>query len=594
MRRERNADDPTRQKSAHFWRTAMPVFNDKREVLKGGMFPAQRAWWNSTAFIKLFIGGYGCIHGGASVDVRIGESESQMRLSDLVWMFSAFPNTTFHVKRKTADGTVNYGVLNKAWYSGAKTTRRIVIGDAVTRATDTHPFWTPDGWKKLRDLSVGDYGTVELDGKAQFRRINFIGDEHAENTYDLQLADEPHNFVADGIVLKNSGKTNVQCKRAIALAMHNAPAPYAIVSPSYGVAKETTVLTCRELLEGKALIRPNFRWDEWKRTPHEFHVRENGRHGRILIYSGEDPDKLKGPNLGAAGMDEPFIQQKAVFDQMVARIRHPKSRVREMNLTGTPEMNAWARQLAEGKLGKGLDMDTFRASTKENIALPADYVTRLLAQYDEKTAQAYLDGLFVNLNEGIIFHAFDYNSNVVDMIAPQHAHWGVGMDFNVDPMSATIFWSTHDHIHFVGEITLRNSDTVKMCQQIRARYPQVNDVYPDSNAGRSTNSPGGKTDYDYIREQGFTPHILMEGNPRLADRYNAVNGMLRPAQGPLRCTISAACEELIANLGQYTHDNCGTKIGKKYGHILDAFSYPIWHLFPLYKPSATTLHLQGF
>lgn len=391
-----------------------------------------------------------------------------------------------------------------------------------------------------------------------------------------------------------SGKTNVQCKRGIAVALHNAPAPYAIVSPSYGVAKETTILTTRELLEGKAMLRPNFHWEEWKRTPHEFHLRENGRHARILIYSGEDPDKLKGPNLGSAGIDEPFIQQKAVFDQMVARIRHPKARRLELNLTGTPESLNWGYDLAEGKLGKDLDLAVIRGSSRENAALPPAFVRNLLAQYDEKTVQAYLDGFFVNLSHGLIYHAFDRNSNVVDLEVPHHAHWGAGMDFNVNPMSATVFWSTHEHIHFVADITLRNSDTREMCREIRARFPQVNDIYPDSNAGRSTNSPGGKTDYDYIREEGFVPHVLREGNPGLADRYNAVNGMLRPAQGPLRCTFSRACETLIANIGQYTYDNCGAKTGKAFGHILDAMSYPIWQLFPLHKPNASTLQLRGY
>ena len=63
--------------------------------------------------------------------------------------------------------------------------------------------------------------------------------------------------------------------------------------------------------------------------------------GRIWIGSGDKPDGLRGPNLAWAGIDEPFIQRKEVFDQMVARVRIASAECREIYLTGTPEQMNW-------------------------------------------------------------------------------------------------------------------------------------------------------------------------------------------------------------------------------------------------------------
>ena len=47
-----------------FWRKEEPVVEENKEtnipeVLVGGMFPHQLKWWNSTAFIKVLVSGYG-------------------------------------------------------------------------------------------------------------------------------------------------------------------------------------------------------------------------------------------------------------------------------------------------------------------------------------------------------------------------------------------------------------------------------------------------------------------------------------------------------------------------------------------------------
>ena len=407
------------------------------------------------------------------------------------------------------------------------------------------------------------------------------------------------NFVRLLVGGYGSGKSLQLCKRHMALAMVNAPVPTGLVSPTYGMAKETLIPTLEDLLSAQETARKSlgqrFSWSQKKTAPYKFYmemtVPVRGGHytrrkGTITIYSGEDPKKLKGTNLSSAGIDEPFIQDLEVFTQMHARCRHPQSKVIEMNLAGTPEQLNWGYDLAEGDMRDDFDVGVVTMSTLENKALGTGYVDRLLRSFDEKTAQAYVHGLFVNLTKGLVYHAFDRRENVVPLERPSGSGIGVGMDFNVNPMAATVFWYTTgsrgEHMHFFDEIELANSDTEEMCAVLKERYWEqgLRDIYPDSNAGRATNTPGGKTDYDIIEDAGFVVNRLNQ-NPGVRDRHNCVNGMFKPTGGRIRMTIDPQCKKLIKYNSVYSHEL--RKKQKDMSHLLDARDYAAWYLFPSSK-----------
>jgi len=411
--------------------------------------------------------------------------------------------------------------------------------------------------------------------------------------------------------------------------------PSAIVSPTYAMARETVLLTLEQLATGmeqwcRYWSRPNsgvepraFGYQVKKTAPYEVKVyykrgSRPPRMGRILIYSGENPEKLKGPNLGCAGIDEPFIQDLEVFEQMNVRCRHPKARIREVNLTGTPEQLNWGYDLAEGDLADKYDVGIVQASTLENQALSRGYVNRLLAALDPKVAQAYIHGLFVNLSTGLVYYAFDRSENVVELPMPEHAELGVGMDFNVNPMAATVFWVVKSgadrHIHYFDEIELPNSDTLSMVGTLNDLYGReglvrphcaeraddfvrihrpLRDAYPDSNVGRSTVAPAGRTDYDYIQEGGMVVHRSASGNPPLRDRFNSVNGMLRPRDGRIRCTVSPRCKKLIKYQMLYSHELMNQENQKAMSHLLDARDYALYRLFPADRERLKLRSLKG-
>lgn len=388
------------------------------------------------------------------------------------------------------------------------------------------------------------------------------------------------NFIKAMVGGYGAGKTLIGSKRIIASALHNAPAPVAAISPSFGMAKKTTVETIRELLAGKrSLLGRHFDW-KYHTTDHTFHIWFRGRHARIQIASGENPDALKGPNLGAAWIDEPFIQDVEVFKQMLARVRHPEARRKEIFLTGTPENLGWGYELCEGEMKERYDVGYVRASTRANLALDG-YADRLTDAYTGKEAEAYVEGEFVNLAEGVVYHAFDKPHHVVHLDPPSDiVRWGAGMDFNVDPMSAVVFWETQNgHIHITNEFELRNSDTEYMCDEIMDVCPEVTDVFPDATgSARKTSAATAKSDFFYIREAGFNLYAKSR-NPKRRDRYTAVNSRFKSD----KLTISPACTKLQTYLMQYTFENMDKKSGECMSHLLDAFGYPIVYLYPVNK-----------
>lgn len=405
---------------------------------------------------------------------------------------------------------------------------------------------------------------------------------------------ELKNFVRLLVGGYGSGKTFMLCKRMIALALHNCPAPVIIVSPTYKIARRTTIPTMRDLLSGRERLLTKdgahrFGW-HFHQTAHEFRIWYGKKKATVIIASGENPDALKGSNLAGGGIDEPFIQKQGVLDQVMARLRHPRARQIELNLTGTPEQLNWGYDLVEGELADQYDVGFVRAATKENLALDPSYEARLRLAYDDKTVDAYLNGEFVNLAAGLVYHAFNPHVNIVDAEMPKGATLGCGMDFNVNPMAFCVFW--HDkkarRMHFFDEFELPNSDTEYACGLLTEKYPNLRNVFPDaSGRARHTNAPGGMSDFTYIQDAGLTVWSR-RANPARRDRYNSANGAMKSREvdgtpvDPI-VTISPKCKALKKNLLGYAFETMMTDEGKAMSHLVDAFSYPICYLYPAIK-----------
>ncbi len=410
------------------------------------------------------------------------------------------------------------------------------------------------------------------------------------------------NFVKLLVGGYGAGKTAIGSKWIIGMALTNAPVPVAAVAPTFPMARKTLVPSIIEYLEGKRRLLGRGFWWRYNKSVHEFHIKYHGRHGLIYILTGEKPLSLRGPNLAAAWIDEPFIQPVEVFTQMIARIRHPDAVQSQLALTGTPEQLNWGYDLAIGEMKDVHDVGVVRGSSRANKVLGHDYIHRLEGAFTDKAAEAYIEGLFVDLAAGRVYYGFrdgSENGNVQSLPIPQGAELGCGMDFNVQPMSAAVFWRAGNRIHFFDEIELENADTEYMCSYLRDKYVlpdpfrnnPLRDIYPDaSGSARHSSAPAGRTDFTYIKEAGFQINAPF-ANPKRKDRYNAVNGRLRPKVGVPVVTMEPTCKKLRKYMAQYSHEKMNKQ--KQMSHLLDAFSYPVSYLFPINKEVPTITKLEG-
>lgn len=421
------------------------------------------------------------------------------------------------------------------------------------------------------------------------------------------------NYIKAMVAGYGAGKTFIGAKRAMSLAILNDGQPHFWVSPSYKIAKRTVVPTLIELCEGKKTRESTFKY-KYNKSDMEFRISHRGRTGIIWIGSGEEPDSLKGPNIASATIDEPFIQDEEVFMQIIARVRAPKAKKREIGLLGTPEQLNWGYDICEGDKADNFDISVQHVSTLDNKALPQQYIDTLLRGYTEKMKKAFLEGKFINLSRGTVYYGFSKDRNVIRIDDPGH-ELEVGMDFNVNPMAAVVFWRSAQHVHIVSEIEIENADTEYMCgvleqdnrnnnsgEYLRGQVKnflyddgtrRVATVYPDaSGRSRHTSAVAGTSDFSIIRGDDYKRFQLISkaANPKIRDRENAVNGKLNPIKGRPTLTIDPACKKVIQYMQTYTHEMRLKQ--KEMSHLLDATGYPIAYLYPVNKPKiqVTTIH----
>jgi len=164
------------------------------------------------------LNGMGCIAGDDTVRVsRYGKSY-EIALRDLHRKFHSLPDKSAWKVRSLKGDRFGMHNLLDSMYKGDKPTLRITLADGKTfRCTPDHRIARPDGsWSEAGTLRVGDAlvtnGTVMRRGGLvvvlpKSSEIVDISDGGVVDVYDLSMETPHHNFVVNGVVVHNSGKT---------------------------------------------------------------------------------------------------------------------------------------------------------------------------------------------------------------------------------------------------------------------------------------------------------------------------------------------------------------------------------------------------
>ena len=203
--------------------------------------------------------------------------------------------------------------------------------------------------------------------------------------------------------------------------------------------------------------------------------------------------------------------------------------------------------------------------------LDADYI-KMLEGMPEMERNRFLLGLFSEVNQGLAYYSFDRERHVKEDAIKDYGTIFVGMDFNVNPMTAIIFQQQDDLWHVIDEIFLENSDTYRMCDELIKRNYRGAEIIPDSTGKNRKTS--GKSDHIILKENGF--NVLTTRNPFVKDRVNNVNRLFTSD----KIKINPRCKKLIKDLEcvAWKDEKLDQKTDTMLTHISDALGYGMWKL----------------
>ena len=163
----------------------------------------------------------------------------------------------------------------------------------------------------------------------------------------------------------------------------------------------------------------------------------------------------------------------------------------------------------------------------------------------------------------------------------------IGIDFNLNPMFATVSFIKDNTVYVFDEIQIWSSNTDEMAEEILRRYPGKKIfAYPDPAARQRRTSSARRTDASILANNGFILK-MPKSHMSIRDRINSVNSKLCNAMGIRGLLIDPGCKNLINSLVRHTY-KVGTNLPTKdegWDHANDSLGYLVSFLFPITKIS---------
>ena len=326
--------------------------------------------------------------------------------------------------------------------------------------------------------------------------------------------------------------------------------------------------------------------------------------GTILCRSMEKPGEIVGFKIGKGLIDELDLMktEKAAiaWRKIIARMRYRvPGLMNGIDVTTTPEGFKFVYQQFYKQVREKPGLDKLygmvQASTFDNeMNLPDDYISSLLASYPPQLIDAYLKGKFVNLTSGSVYPDFDRALNHTNEQIKDAEAIHVGMDFNVMNMSATINVIRNSLPLTVAELTgIR--DTPAMARILKDRYPNRSiTIYPDASGQNTSSKNASESDLSILRQHNFT--VLVDTrNPAVKDRVLSMNAMILNSDGKRRWLINTDnCPKLTEALEQQAYDKNGEPDKDSgFDHLNDAQGYFINQRYPVVRNTALITKVRG-
>ena len=343
------------------------------------------------------------------------------------------------------------------------------------------------------------------------------------------------------------------------------------VAPTYKMARQIVWRKLKNKLQDL----------NWITKTNETELTITLRNGSVISLKGADNyDSLRGVGLDFIVLDEfADIDPEAWYETLRPTLSDKQGRAL---FIGTPKgIGNWAYNIYQNTL----DNPTWKSysfTTIEGGQVPDSEIEAARLDLDERTFRQEYLATFETFS-GRIYYGFDRAANVrkYEGTTPDVVY--VGMDFNIDPMSAVVAVRMGDTLHIIDEVRLFSSNTQEMVNELKQRFPKTRIwAYPDPAGNQRKTSAGGQTDIMILTNAGFVVKAPRAHTP-VRDRINAVNSRLCSSSGIRHLIIDPKCKYTIEGLERQVYKEGSSQPDKDsgYDHMNDALGYMTDYLFPV-------------
>ncbi|HBJ74692.1 MAG TPA: hypothetical protein DDY86_04045 [Syntrophaceae bacterium] len=427
--------------------------------------------------------------------------------------------------------------------------------------------------------------------------IKVIPQLHDLTPIQKQYYNDVHRFLVCSAG-RRSRKTLIGTRKVLSAAMINAGKRYFLGAPTRTQAKDifwTGKVSGLQMILPRPIISSESHSDLWIRLPNA---------AEIHVVGLDKPQRIEGQPWDGCLITEMADVKPSAWGMNIRPVLSDTNGF--AILDGVPEGRDWYYDMAVRAAGGVIpttrpmlgayaedpnDSDWAFYSWFSADVLTAAEIEAVKRELDERTFRQEYEGSFEG-EEGRAYYAFS-SANLVDDkhvdISRIHVH--VGMDFNVDPMTAVICDVSGDTVHQFDEVYLRHSNTYEMVEhllRVKKLNPAATTIYPDS-TGAADSSNATESDLKILRNAGFKIKAH-PANPRQRDRLAAVNTRCMSTNGVARFFVQRHCVKTINDLNrvQSMPDGRLDKTQKDTGltHISDGLGYLIAYLFPIKRKGA--------
>jgi hypothetical protein len=388
------------------------------------------------------------------------------------------------------------------------------------------------------------------------------------------IVDAPQRFKVV-IAGRRFGKTHLSV-RELCKAARMPDKEVWYVAPTYKQAKMIVFKKLRKKLQ-------DLRWvSKINETNMSFELK-NG--STISLKGADNYDSLRGVGLDFLVMDEfADIDEEAWTETLRPTLA---DKMGKALFIGTPKGMNWAKDLYDLAQEYPEEWASFQYTTEQGGNVSITEIEAARRSLDARTFNQEFRATFETFS-GRIFYAFDRKVNVKPYTDPLPKELHLGVDFNIDPMSAVIGVKTGNVMHIIDEFKIYGSNTDELAEEVKTRYPGHTIIaYPDPAGKAGSTKAGGRTDHSILRTAGFTVKAPHSHNA-VRDGINAVNAKLLSSSGVTTLFFDPKVKYAIECLEKQTYKE-GTSIPDKdsgFDHMNDALRYMVDYLFPIRQPTA--------